>query len=106
MKKSIARFLLGAVCALALTFAIAGSTRAASAASVPSQGVTSNGNCYNLSNGYVDHNYFPYGYANGPGGYVGYGYTYASGYPFNDFWVYSCAQTPGFDGPGDTPLWH
>ncbi len=111
MKKTLAihvtRFVFAALCALALTFAIAGSTRAASAATVAVQQQTTaatTGNCTNLSNGYVDHSVFQYGYANGPGGYVGYGYTYAQGYPYNDYWVYSCNQTPGFDGPGST-LW-
>jgi hypothetical protein len=100
-KSAIARLIFGALCALALTLAFAGSTHSASAATVAASG----GACYNLSNGYVDHSYFPYGYANGPDGFVGYGYTYAPGYPFNDYWVYSCVSTPGFSGPGST-LWN
>jgi hypothetical protein len=98
-KSPIARLLFGALCALALTLAFAGSTHSASAATVASSG------CYNLSNGYVDHSYFPFGYANGPQGFVGYGFQYGPSTPFNDFWVYNCVSTPGFDGPGSS-LWN
>jgi hypothetical protein len=99
----VKKLLFGAVAALAMAFAVGGAS-AASAASMPANnqttGTQSSGSCLNLANGYVSHNYFPYGYANGIGGSIGYGY------PIPNYNIYSCGTDYYYFSPNGPALWN